>query len=51
MPLNNETLTLLKLKYPQPKKTDKNAVLSDILERTDAVKFESIDAELLYRLQ
>ena len=45
--LNNETLKHLKLKHPQPKKVDKNALLSDIPKKIHPVKFESIDVELV----
>ena len=42
-----ETLKHIKLKHPQPKKGDKNALLSDISEKIHAVKFESIDVEIV----
>ena len=40
VPLNNKTLKRLKLKYPQPKKDDMSALLTDIPERIHAAKFE-----------
>ena len=46
LPLNNKILNHLKLKQPQPKKVDKNTLLTNIPEKIHAVKFESIDAEL-----
>ena len=51
VPLNNESLNLLRLKHPNPKDachTQKMLVmLSDVPERIHPVKFEVIDAEII----
>ena len=46
LPLNNETLNLLRLKHPDPKDAHESVMLSDIPERKN-LKFEVIDAETI----
>ena len=47
LPLNNETLNLLRLKHPDPKDAHVSVMLLDVAERVHAVKFELIDAEMI----
>ena len=47
LPLNNETLNLLRLKHPDPKDAHESVMLSDIPERIHPVNFELIDAEMI----
>ena len=47
LPLNNETLNLLRLKHSAPKDAHEKVMLSDVPERIHPVKFEVIDAEMI----
>ena len=47
LPLNNETLNLLRLKHLDPKDGYESVMLSDVPERIHPVKFEVIDAEMI----
>ena len=47
LPLNNETLNLLRLKHPDPKDAHESIMFSDVLERIHPVKFEVIEAEMI----
>ena len=47
LPLNNETLNLLRLKHPDPKDAHESVMLSDVPERMHPVKFEVIDTEMI----
>ena len=47
LPLNNETLNLLRLKHPDPQDAHESVMLSDLPERIHPVKFEVIDAEMI----
>ena len=47
LPLNNETLNLLRLKHSDPKDAYESVMLSDVPERIHPVKFEVIDAEMI----
>ena len=49
LPLNNETLNLLRLKHSAPKDAHEKVMLSDVPERIHPVKFEVIDAEMKTR--
>ena len=43
LPLNNETMNLLRLKHPDPKDAHESIMLSDVPERIHPVKFEVIE--------
>ena len=47
LPLNNDTLKLLKQKHPKPAKACEDVLLPDEPESVHFVKFESIDGELV----
>ena len=47
LPLNNDTLKLLKQKHPKPAKACKDVLLPDEPESVHFVKFETIDGELV----
>jgi len=47
LPLNNETLKLLKQKHPKPTKADEGILLTDIPDSIHSVKFESIDEDIV----
>ena len=47
LPLNNETLNLLRLKHPDSKDAHESVMLSDVPGRIHPVKFEVIDAEMI----
>ena len=45
LPLNNETLNLLKQKHPQPSPATAEVLLPDVPEKVHPIKFENINAD------